>query len=511
MKSKNVICLIGLFIGLLVSSSYAQDLLYDFSKDTQGDSWESVSGFWGAEGGMFYEYQDAGGPLVAATGDSKLTDYAVGVQAMGLAADGDWGIVFRYADINNFYSWQFVNATLSLIKYLDGTRSTLFSAGQQEILNEWQDFRVVVKGDTFACYWNGELKTTVTDGDIPSGQVGLFGWVNSGTALGDAPGYLAFDNFYVTTKEKWTVTQTLPTDGYRVNQLIQGITLQAAIAEGASVAKLTVTEKIPAGLTVSNIQAGTGKFAIQDNVITWTLENVTKSAALTYDLKAPGTKTFGDIVLSGTASDGSISTVISATLPYILEEYTPLTKPISFDFSNASQDSEWEDLSGDWGIQDGMYYEFKDADGPLVSVTGDATVSNYTITVKAMGLVTGADWGIAFRVQDVNNHYSWQFVNGALECILYNKGGRSTLYTEPLDEILDEWQDFKVEAVGNTFNLYWNGELKTTITDKTLGWGRIGLFGWVNAGSPVADTIGGVVFDDFKAVGPAAVGDWMIQ
>lgn len=498
-------------IVILAPQAMPQDIFFDFENKNQFDQWENLAGYWDIDAGYYYEMDDANGPLVTLTGDATLTDYTIGVKAMGLAADADWGIVFRATDLSNFYSWQFCNANLYLLKYVGGTRTTIYNVALAEKLNEWQDFKVVVKGNTFECYYNGELKTTATDNDLASGRVGLFGWVNSGSDIGENFGYIAFDNFYVTTKEAWTVTRTFPTEGYRANQLIQGIALKADIAEGQTVAKLTVTETVPSGLTVSNVKTSAGNATLANNVITWALTNVSADAELTYDLKAPDSKIYGDITFSGSVTDGSITTLLTSALPFIFEEWTALKSPIFFDFSDAAQDSSWEDLAGDWGVQDGQFYEFDDAGGPLVSVTGDPSVTDYTITVKAMGLVSNADWGIVFRAIDINNFYTWQFVNGALEFIIYNKGGRSTVNTETFAESLYEWQEFKVEAAHNTFNLYYNGELKQTVTDRTHSYGRIGLFGWVDSGAAVADNIGGVTFDDFSATAPVGVADWMMQ
>lgn len=495
---------------IFVLQVQSQDIFFDFEDMNQFDEWEYLAGYWDIDGGYYYEMDDADGPLVTLTGDTALTDYTLTVKAMGLVADGDWGVVFRAQDISNYYTWQFQNNALVFIVYSGGSTSTLYSQALTEALNEWQEFKVVVKGDTFECYWNGELKTTITDTTFTSGRVGLFGWVNSGSDLGENFGYLAFDNFYVTNQEAWTVTRTFPSTGYRIDQgSMEGIALNANVAEGGSVSQLTVTENIPTDLTISNIQVTAGTFTNENGVITWTLTNLSGSATLTYDITTPTVLTYGDILFSGSVTDGSMTKLLSASLPLIYEVYVPLTTPIQFDFADASQDSEWEDLAGDWGTQDGLFYEFDDADGPLVTVTGDPNITDYTITVKAMGLVSGADWGITFRVQNIDNHYSWQFVNGALEFIRYFKGSRTTLFTEALAETLNEWQTFRVEVNKNDFAFYWNDTLKTTATDTNLTWGRIGLFGWVNAGSPVADTIGGIVFDDFSATGPTQVSEWM--
>lgn len=173
-----------------------------------------------------------------------------------------------------------------------------------------------------------------------------------------------------------------------------------------------------------------------------------------------------------------------------------------YDFEDDSQQDDWEALRGTWEVKEGQYFETAAADGPLTTAVGEAEWTDYTISVKAMGLVADADWGIAFRIQDANNHYSWQFVNGGLMFVSYVGGSRTETNLQGQGEILNEWQDFMVVVEGNTFDLYWNGDLINTFEHDAFEAGKIGLFGWVNGGSPVAGPGGGIVFDDFSAEGP---------
>jgi len=173
---------------------------------------------------------------------------------------------------------------------------------------------------------------------------------------------------------------------------------------------------------------------------------------------------------------------------------------LTYDFEDAEQEKDWEALRGVWEIKDGEFRETGDADAPLVAVVGEPDWTDYTISVRAKGLVGDADWGIAFRVQDINNHYSWQYVNSGLMFVAYVGGSRSESNLQGQAEILDEWQDFQVVVEGNNFDLYWNGDLISTFKHDALEEGYIGLFGWVNAGT--APPGGGIAFDDFNAEGP---------
>lgn len=184
----------------------------------------------------------------------------------------------------------------------------------------------------------------------------------------------------------------------------------------------------------------------------------------------------------------------------------------SFDFEDPAQADQWTVLAGEWGIEGGQYFELADADGPLVTLTGDSDLADVAISVQGMGLVEDADWGIVFRATDIDNFYSWQFVNESLALIVYSGGERSTLYSEEFAEELNVFQDYLVIANGNQIHLYFNGELRATVEDDTHASGQVGLFAWVNAGTDV--TNGGVTYDNFvvSSVGEASsVDDYWIK
>jgi len=74
------------------------------------------------------------------------------------------------------------------------------------------------------------------------------------------------------------------------------------------------------------------------------------------------------------------------------------------------------------------------------------------------------------------------------ECVA---GSRTHLWNTPFATVLDEWQEFKVVAQGDTFDCYFDGELKTTVTSDRFKSGPVGVFAWDQAR-----------FDDFEVTGP---------
>ncbi len=174
-----------------------------------------------------------------------------------------------------------------------------------------------------------------------------------------------------------------------------------------------------------------------------------------------------------------------------------------YDFEDPKQQDEWEVLRGDTQIVDGLLCEMATADSPAISVIKDWNEEwkDYTITVKAQGSVGDADWGIAFRVQDISNYYKWEFCNALLRFVTEIGGARTAVFTTAQPEVLEEWQDFKVVVEGDTFELYWNGDLIHTATHDAFETGRVGVASWINAGLAVGEH-GGTAYDDFTVDGP---------
>lgn len=189
-----------------------------------------------------------------------------------------------------------------------------------------------------------------------------------------------------------------------------------------------------------------------------------------------------------------------AILPLMLLYNT--SQALLFDFEKADQINQWKDLAGKMEIKDGLLCSTSAAGGPLVSMIKDwkDEWSDYTITTKAQGLIGDADWGIAFRVQDIANHYSWQFCNGSLMFITYVGGARVENVIQAQGEVLEKWQEYKVDVKGNKFDLYFDGKLLKSVTHDALKTGSVGTFNWINGGL-VVGAHGGVALDDFNVEG----------
>jgi hypothetical protein len=91
--------------------------------------------------------------------------------------------------------------------------------------------------------------------------------------------------------------------------------------------------------------------------------------------------------------------------------------------------------------------------------------------------------GIIFRVQNRDNYYILRA--NALEnnvmCFLYASGKRSILQRSPATVPTGQWQELKVEVVGNRFRGFLDGKPVIEVADDSYKAGKVGL--WTKADS----------------------------
>lgn len=156
---------------------------------------------------------------------------------------------------------------------------------------------------------------------------------------------------------------------------------------------------------------------------------------------------------------------------------------------------DWTILSGAWSAEDGVLHQTQMGGPQAIVWETPGELEDFTISVKGMGLTPDADWGLVFHGSEGGNHYSWQFVNGGLMFVVYTNGSRVETNLQAQGEILNEWQDFVVVAAGDSYDLYWKGDMISNFTHGALTTGRVGLFAW-----DLAD------FDDFTVTADSLVG-----
>jgi len=126
---------------------------------------------------------------------------------------------------------------------------------------------------------------------------------------------------------------------------------------------------------------------------------------------------------------------------------------------------------------------------------GTAVYTDLTATVRFKP-VSGKDdqaAGIIFRVQDKDNYYIAR-ANALEDNVIlfrYASGKRSTLKEGSAKVPSGQWQELKVEAEGNRFRAFLNGQQVVEATDDAYPAGGMGL--WTKADSVTW-------FDDFRVV-----------
>jgi hypothetical protein len=183
-----------------------------FSGDgTFQDDFSNTSGNWpqGSSEGGSSGYQDGGFninvtqenySIWAESQSGSYTDVSVEVDAtvLGGPQENEYGLLCRYADVNNFYV-----ATIASDGYfffwerIDGGELTLISeSGQQSqnvnMGNASNHIRLDCVGDTLTLYVNGEFVGELHDDSLAAGDVGMY----AGTFTEGGTDVL-FDNFVV--------------------------------------------------------------------------------------------------------------------------------------------------------------------------------------------------------------------------------------------------------------------------------------------------------------------------
>jgi len=179
-------CIFILMFGCALLASAGT--ITDNFNDGKIDDWTIFSGVWSAKDGVIHQTEMGGPKVIVWNTPGELKDFTISVKAMGLSADADWGLVFRAKDVNNHYSWQYVNGGLMFVAYVGGARTENNLQAQGAILNEWQDFKVVASGNSYTLSWKGNEIKTIENAALTGGKVGFFTW-----------DVVDFDDFVVTS------------------------------------------------------------------------------------------------------------------------------------------------------------------------------------------------------------------------------------------------------------------------------------------------------------------------
>jgi len=190
-------CIFILMFGCALFASAGT--ITDNLNDGKIDDWKVFSGVWSAKDGVLHETEMGGPKVIVWDTPGELKDFTISVKAMGLSGDADWGLAFRAKDVGNHYSWQYVNGGLMFVAYVGGARTENNLKAQGAILNEWQEFKVVAKGNSYTLSWKGNEIKTIEHAALTGGKVGFFTW-----------DVVDFDDFVVTSDSIPSTTAVSP-------------------------------------------------------------------------------------------------------------------------------------------------------------------------------------------------------------------------------------------------------------------------------------------------------------
>ena len=171
------------FFGVAFSlPTYAGTQLWDFEE--KHDDWEVANGNWEIKGGI-YQLERGGKAEHSLVGEEKWDDYTVEVKIR--LDEGNWaGVVFRAQSEMEYYVYYLnvPNNKSELWRHSKGawdTRNAINSnipaTKKVKVENEeWLDVKVVVEGEVFKFYINGELQGEQKDGTYKTGMIGVWGW-----------------------------------------------------------------------------------------------------------------------------------------------------------------------------------------------------------------------------------------------------------------------------------------------------------------------------------------------
>lgn len=140
------------------------------------NAWTVVNGTWSTQlDGTNYvlkKTSTAEGIIIAGNDCSDIIYTGkINVPQLGTNA----GLVFRYADSNNFYHFRIYNGKAEIYKKVGGTMTSVASVPYSVALNQWHTLKVVVTGNNIKGYVDDTLQIDWTNSitELTSGKVGF--------------------------------------------------------------------------------------------------------------------------------------------------------------------------------------------------------------------------------------------------------------------------------------------------------------------------------------------------
>jgi hypothetical protein len=164
---------------VLSTTAAAATLFSDDFNDGNAGGWTTSGGTWSviSDGTPVYQQSGTSSDARARGGSTGWTNYTVTLRAKPTAVNGTNRFVAVLARAQSATSYYYLalrsNNTVELKKLVNGSSTTLASAGVPFTLNTWYTLSLEVSGNTLRGTVNGGTALTATDTQFASGQVGV--------------------------------------------------------------------------------------------------------------------------------------------------------------------------------------------------------------------------------------------------------------------------------------------------------------------------------------------------
>ena len=182
----------------LTGAAYAATLFSDDFADGNANGWTVSGGSWSVvtDGTPVYQQSGTSSDARARAGSTTWTNYTVTARVKPTAVNGTNRFVAVLARAQSATSYYYLalrsNNTVELKKLVNGSSTTLATAGTTFSLNTWYTLSLEVTGSTLRGSVNGGAPLTATDTQYTSGQIGVATFNASARfddiAVNDGPG-----------------------------------------------------------------------------------------------------------------------------------------------------------------------------------------------------------------------------------------------------------------------------------------------------------------------------------
>lgn len=441
------------FVQLDTDKGYAFELVYDpIYADSfevgNANGWSPLKGQWSTvqDGSSSVYLSEKSGISVA---DATYgTDYWVEADVKEANNRGDLGLIVRYADSGNYYSFTYHanpgNAKLEKRQNDQNIEIQSVSGLPKMEAGTVYKLRFETVGTTLKGYLNGQLVISATDPAFGGGKVGL---------ITSSSRKAYFDNVLVRHDD--TAAPTAPSN-------------LTAVSNSSSQMGLT-WNKSTDETDVSGYKIyRDGQEIATVNGAVYSYKDTGLTIATTYRYTVKAFDPWGRI------SEAS-NEVTATTKNTLLEE--------NFEDGIANG---WSVVSF-WGtfsvVSDGgskVYLSDNATKGSTKSVAGSAEWSNYTIEAKGKVDNWNSRIGLVARFVDSNNYYTmyYDYFYKKLSIVKLQNGIETMLASTSLTTAptAGEYHTYSFEVNGSVLKGYIDGQLLVTATNSTFTAGKIGVY-----------------------------------